>query len=339
MDAVARHKSLIEPLRAAMADFEENAVHSALTKILAPDANVNFCFPFGTLQGSQAYYRATYAPLLNAWPDLERRDQIVIGGQDEHGHDWIGCCGFYCGTFSKPWLDIPPTGHLTHMRFHEFYRFKDGKVSEIQSIWDIPEVMMQANSWPLSPSLGREWSVPAPMTQDGLNLQPYNRAQSQASCNHVVNMLTALTRHPKEPPEAMELPKFWHHKMNWYGPAGIGTARGIDGFRNWHQIPFLSAMPDRGQSDKDVTFHFFGDGNYVGVTGWPNMIQTLQHGGWLGLPPLNKQVELRSLDFWRIENGKIRENWVLVDLLDMYHQIGIDVFGRMREFNKARCPA
>ena len=59
-------------------------------------------------------------------------------------------------------------------------------------------------------------------------------------------------------------------------------------------------------------------------------------GGWLGLPALGRLVTLRSLDFWRIENGLIRENWVLVDLLDMYDQIGVDVLGRMREFNKAR---
>jgi hypothetical protein len=32
----------------------------------------------------------------------------------------------------------------------------------------------------------------------------------------------------------------------------------------------------------------------------------------------------------------IRENWVLVDLLHVYHQIGVDVFARMREFNKVR---
>jgi hypothetical protein len=37
-----------------------------------------------------------------------------------------------------------------------------------------------------------------------------------------------------------------------------------------------------------------------------------------------------------MENGKIRENWVLVDLLDLYAQVGIDVFARLREFNKAR---
>jgi hypothetical protein len=45
---------------------------------------------------------------------------------------------------------------------------------------------------------------------------------------------------------------------------------------------------------------------------------------------------MRSLDFWRVEDGLIRENWVLVDLLDIYRQVGIDIFARLAEFNKAR---
>jgi hypothetical protein len=45
---------------------------------------------------------------------------------------------------------------------------------------------------------------------------------------------------------------------------------------------------------------------------------------------------MRSLDFWRLEGGLIRENWVLVDLLDVYSQIGIDVFARLRDLGKAR---
>jgi hypothetical protein len=66
------------------------------------------------------------------------------------------------------------------------------------------------------------------------------------------------------------------------------------------------------------------------------MAQTLSHSGWLGIAPLNTKITLRSLDFWRVEAGKIRENWVLVDLMDLYQQIGVDALSRMREFNKSR---
>ena len=155
---------------------------------------------------------------------------------------------------------------------------------------------------------------------------------SKASGAHVVDMLTAMVRHPAQGgPEVMELDRYWHPHFMWYGPAGIGTARGVEEFRRFHQIPFLNGMPDRGQHEDRITHHFMAEGNYGGVTGWPNMCQTLGGGGWLGLPPVNIEVTLRSLDFWRIESGLIRENWVLVDLLDMYNQIGIDVFGRMEE--------
>ena len=88
----------------------------------------------------------------------------------------------------------------------------------------------------------------------------------------------------------------------------------------------------------DITYHFFGDKNYAAVTGWPNMIQTITKDGWMGIAPSGKRITMKSLDFWRIENGKIRENWVMVDLLDVYSQLGVDVFARMKEFNKSRIP-
>lgn len=336
-DVHTQNKALIAPLRAAMYDFDEAGVRAALQGIMAADAVVHMCHPFGDVIGPDAFYDACYADLFAALPDLERRDYIVMGGPTEHGDDWIGCAGTYSGVFIAPWLDIPPTGHIVHMRFHEFYRIAAGKIVEVQAIWDIPEVMMQAKAWPMAPSLGREWNVPAPASQDGHVAGPFAPERAHASCAHVIDMLNHMIRHPSQGgPEVMEMERFWHPRMNWYGPAGIGTARGIEGFRNWHQIPFLNAMPDRGQGDAQLTFHFFGDGDYAAVTGWPNMVQTVSHGGWMGIAPSGTQLRMRSLDFWRLEAGLIRENWVMVDLLDVYRQLGVDVLARLAEFNKAR---
>ncbi len=331
------HKAQIAPLRAALYDFEPDAARRAFHDICTPDAIFRLSFPFETTQGVDAYFSKVYVPLAQALPDLERRDYIVMAGPTEQGGHWLGCGGYYTGTFLHPWLDIPPTGHIVHMRYHEFYRFEDGKIVEMQALWDLPEVMMQAHAWPMSPSLGREWHVPGPATADGIVASPYDTAQGPATCQHIVDMLEHMKRHPAQGgPEVMEMDRFWHPKMVWYGPAGIGSGRGIAGFRNWHQIPFLNGMPDRGQYVDEITYHFFGDRNYAAVTGWPNMYQTLSHGGWLGIAPPGKRVEMRSLDFWRLEDGRIRENWVLVDLLHLYDQIGVDVFARLREFNKAR---
>ncbi|WP_293440833.1 ester cyclase [Planktotalea sp.] len=335
MNTARDNANSIHPLLAALRDFDAANVQTALKQHMTPDAVVHMCHPFGDLS-ADTFYDSCFAPLAKAIPDLERRDTILVSGQTPEGNDWIGCCGSYIGTFAAPFLDIPPTGHLAHMRFHEFYRIVDGLVVEVQAIWDIPELMMQANAWPMAPSLGREWHTPGPITQDGLTDATGQTERAQYCQNQVLNMLTALTRHPAEPVEAMELERFWHPKMTWYGPAGIGTARGIAGFRHWHQIPFLNAMPDRGQFPDETTFHFFAEGDYVAVTGWPDMVQTVTGSGWMGIAPNGQKIEMRSIDFWRLDGGKIRENWVLVDLLDVYRQLGVDVFARLREFNKAR---
>lgn len=332
------NKALLTPLLEAMSVFSKDPVVAQLQALYSADCVVNMCQPWGQLLGPTAFYDQVYADLFQAMPDLERRDFIVMQGTCDHGHDWVGCGGHYVGTLVAPWLEIPPTGHLTYMRYHEFYRMEAGQVVEVQDIWDIPEVMMQAGAWPMVPALGRNMCIPAPATQDGLNIET-NELLAQQSKQIVVDMLAALVKHPNQGgPEVMELEKFWHSRMNWYGPACVGTCRGIGGFRNWHQIPFLAAMPDRGQSDDELVFNFFGDGNYAAVTGWPNMKQTIKHDGWLGIAPSNQQITIASLDFWRMENGKIRENWVMFDVLDIYQQLGVDVMARMHELTKAKVP-
>ena len=172
------------------------------------------------------------------------------------------------------------------------------------------------------------------MTGDGLTAV----GDGQPAMQHVLDMVADLNRYPGNPdPAVMRLENYWHPSFNWYGPAGIGTGRGISGFRNWHQIPFLNAMPDRGLDGLvGLKSHWIAEGDYVCETGWPNMRMTLSDDGWMGIAPAGKEVVLRSLDFWRLERGLIRENWVLIDLLNLYDQVGVDVLGRLREFNKAR---
>lgn len=324
----AVHRQLAHHYREAFYDLDPRGMANALRRFFDAKATIQLAHPFNDVGGPEAYHTGVLRPLLAAIPDLERRDTIVMAGSSGSA-DWVGCCGFYTGVFRAPWLDIPPTGHQVSMRFHEFYRMENDKAVEMQALWDIPELMMQAGVWPMSPSLGREWHVPGPATQNGFLHDAYDEAMSRNSVKLVNDMLTSLGNFADWGVEGMALERYWHPKLNWYGPSGIGTGRGVAGFRKWHQIPFLKAMPDR-QADVD-NGHLFGDGDFVGFTAWPGMSATLSGDGWLGIAPADQQITMRSLDFWRCERGLIRENWVLVDLLDIYAQIGIDVFARMRE--------
>jgi predicted ester cyclase len=324
----AELKAVLAGLEAALYEDMPGAGQAG-AEAFAADAAIRMPFPFPETRGWDGLWQSCLGPLTVAWPDVERRVQIRIAGADEHGNAWVGCGGFYLGTFERRWLDIPATHRIAHMRFHEFFRIEAGRVVEMQALWDIPEVMMQARVWPMAPSLGRDWHVPGPATGDGTGPHAGDGLAARAQ---VVDMLEHLKKHPSQGgPEVMEMERFWHPRMSWYGPAGIGSGRGIAGFRRHHQIPFLKAMPDRGLHLDEITYHFMAEGDYVGVTGWPNMIQTLTRGGWMGIAPNGQRLKMKSLDFWRLEAGLIRENWVLVDLLDVYDQLGVDVFERMRE--------
>ncbi len=328
-------KQLIGKLGAALYDCDVQALPGQLREIFAPDCAVRLPTPFEELAGPDGLFEHAYRPLLNAIPDLERREFITIAGLSE-AEAWVGCAGHYMGVFAQPWLDIPPTRQAVAMRYHEFFRIVGQRVVEMQAVWDIPQLMLQAHAWPLVPSLGVEWLVPGPATQDGIAPRPYDPAKTEASVTLVRDMLTDMGKHPRlGGPEIMQLERYWHPRMNWYGPAGIGTARGIAAFRRQHQAPFLKALPDRRVilSGHGV---MFGDGDYVATTGWPNMQMTVTGDGWLGIAPGNQPITIRSLDFWRCENGLIRENWVLVDLLHVYAQLGMDVFSRMRELTYTR---
>jgi hypothetical protein len=52
--------------------------------------------------------------------------------------------------------------------------------------------------------------------------------------------------------------------------------------------------------------------------------------GWLGLKATNKPVTMRVLQFWRREGNVFKENWMLIDMIDVLEQLGVDVFDLLR---------
>lgn len=349
------NKQQIERFNQALYNYDSEIVKPLIEELFDESAVIQLAHPLETLANREALFTEAFEPLQQAIPDLERRAFIMIAGNSGNSFgkynvdgnsvddsdnisdnsNWVGCAGYYTGTFIQSWLDIPPTGHLITMRFHEFYRFKNGKIVEMQALWDIPEVMHQAGAWPMVPSLGREGICAAPATLDGNHAGlDYPFEQGRRSQQLVLDMLDGLGDFATGGVNAMQLNKYWHPRCNWYGPSGIGACRGIAGFRNWHQIPFLNALPNRTTIEENG--HLFAEGDYVAFTAWPGMAMMVSGDGWLGIAPAGQSITLRSLDFWRCEEGLIRENWVLVDILHAYKQVGIDVLARMREFNKAR---
>ena len=290
--------------------------------VIAEDAVFSVAWPVNELVGRDTIVENFITPIRSALADVHRRDLIFIGGDNirEQGGYWCAAVTHYVGNFTKPLFGLLPSDSLVFLRAGEFYRIENGQIIEAKIIFDLPDVMHQAGCLPL-PSLGTEITFPAPATQDGLCPQTEG---GEASLNVVQRMLGAL--HVFDPITKTSASQTgedgtWADDMMWYGPAGIGSNYRWEGFSKDHRVPFLDAFPDRKGGN-----HYcrIGDANYAAVSGWPSMTMTFQ-GDYLGQPADGRALTLRVMDFYRVADNRIKENWVTLDYGDLFAQMGRDL--------------
>lgn len=337
---------------ARLADAPPSALDAALEELSAPDALWRLSHPMNEARGLEAVARKVWRPLKRAMPDLERRDLVFIGG-DYQDRRYVAAMGHYCGTFARDWLGIPATGRALFLRYGEVYQIVAGTVVAAHCLWDVLDVMRQAGFQPIAPSLGMEGMWAGPITGDGLVMGDGDPARSAASLAQTLAMHATLGAYDDRDGAgragllAMPQKDHWHPKMMWYGPAGIGTTRGLAGFVDHHQLPFREAFPNRkggGQWD-DIPAekarlgggHYIrvGDGDYSVTGGWPSVFARHSGGNFLGVGPTGRLITMRVMDFYHHHEGRIRENWVPLDLLDVLMQMGVDVQRRMKAIWRA----
>lgn len=324
------HQDLINKLRSALSSCSADQVERAIMDTFAPDAKIRLHFPVGEITGPDQLWDRVYRPLFAAMPDVERRDFIVMTGPrwgEGRSGNWVGLGGNIVGTLSTPWLDIPPTRKPVFMRYHEYFRIEDGKVVEMEGLWDIPQVMVQAGVWPMGHQKGLEWMCPGPIDGKGVVTEPYDAAKANASVQLVWDMLHEVQKGTATHPEK-GLGGYWHDHAYWYGPTGLGTARGHDAIANDIFRQFREGLSENTRHLESGVF--FGDQNLVGFTGWPSGTAVHSGEGFLGMAPTGKTLTRCSFDFWRVEDGMVRECWVMVDIIDLYRQLGVDVFAEMK---------
>ncbi|MDK1082081.1 MAG: ester cyclase [Anaerolineae bacterium] len=117
--------------------------------------------------------------------------------------------------------------------------------------------------------------------------------------------------------------ELWTEDMIWHGPPGFGDIHRIDGFINKVMKPFYESFPDYHVSN-DIEV---ADENWASATGY---LTGTHQGEWLGIPATGKPVKMLFSDFWLIKDGKISENWVMVDHVEVLRQIGIDAFAQAK---------
>jgi hypothetical protein len=321
-----------EVVRAFHADLDASTpatIEQALSKYVAPDWHWRGMHPFHEQRGAAAVARVFWTPLRNAIKPLQRRPDIFIAGLNViEGNKgvWVVEMGHLMGLFDRPWLGIRHTLRIVMLRYCEFNRVEDGKIVETAMFFDIPHLMIQAGQNPFPPQTGATLVQPGPRTHTGLCYEKQDPARGEATMAAIDAMLHNLGAKHQNKDEAGRLARVWHEDMIWWGPAGIGATYTIERYVRQHSTPFDEAL--------SAGYRFNGhiakvaEGDFGGFFGWANL--TLRNaGGYMGMTAGPSAADMRVIDMYRAEDGKLAENWIFIDILHFLAMQGLDVLKRM----------
>ena len=116
-----------------------------------------------------------------------------------------------------------------------------------------------------------------------------------------------------------DIGEFFAQSFRWMGNAGCGKKHGLQAFQDNWQRPFQAAFSDKVCIDEARLYM----GEWAAAFGR----QEATHSGeFMGVEATGKRIEIRYMDFWKVEDGKIADNWVMVDFPHVLAQLGVDVF-------------
>lgn len=341
----------------AVWDFWQKLNHAAIEQVpdllraaVHDDVNWNVSAPIDQTVGAEAVIADYWLPLLQSFPDLKRSAYVFMGGIDESSalyategdEEWVSGCGYLTGSFVKDWLGIPATGKKTNVWFGVFYVMRDGKIAECYLQLDILAVIRQAGYQLLPPAPGAEGGkVPGPAAKDGILLLEQDSLESRKSLQLVEAMGRGMRRYVRGRDgsnlRSMEQDKYWHRDMKWYGPSGIGGCFTLEEYEDFHQRPWLEGFGDRNLSRAGSGRRMgrIGEGNYCAGGIW-DTVYSRHNGEYAGIPATGKYLTLRDFDWWKREDDLLIENWVPIDMIDLFRQMGVDLMERLRQQIEAR---
>lgn len=289
--------------------------------------------PIGVQVSGTGIIEQLFAPLRAALSGLRRETHILMAGQScahddgrPDGARWVAGTGYYTGRAQMAAFGIPPTGHDLRIRWGEFLRFdEDGHVTHAQTIWDFVDWFDQIGMPVLPRPTGAMHVYPAPTAYDGVLVAPQADAPTAQTLELGRGLIFGgLNTFDETDLSSMGMARFFHPNLKWYGPGGIGACLSLAEFETLHQRPWLTAFPDRKVMHLES---LFAEDRMLAASG-PMGVVGHHTGPYLGHGASGAAIEVSGLDFWLRTDGKFTENWVFVDMIHLFEQMGVDLFDR-----------
>lgn len=288
--------------------------------------------PFDEITSAHGVAESFWQPLRHALTSMQRRLDVFMAGQNmitENGGVWVVSMGHLMGLFDQSWLGIPPTGKIAMLRFCEFHRVEDGKITETAMYFDIPHLMAQAGLHAFPSQTAAHLVQPGPMTHEGVMFDAQDPESGQKTLSVIESMIKDLGQWDSDLSLEDELRQTWTEDMIWWGPEGIGATYTIERYAKQHSGPFRASLTNRSKTNHIARL---AEGNFGGFFGWPNFTAT-PSGGFMGMPATNIPAEFRVIDIYRRDGDKLAENWVFIDLLHFWKMQGVDILARTTGIN------
>ena len=139
-------------------------------------------------------------------------------------------------------------------------------------------------------------------------------SKTEATRTVIESMVDGLNDH-----RIADIGEFFSQTFSWMGNRGCGTKHGLKEFQqNWQQ-PFQAAFTDKICVDEARLYM----GEWAAAFGRQEAVHS---GTFMGIKATGTKVEIRYMDFWKVVDGKICDNWVMVDFPHVLAQLGVDVF-------------
>ena len=90
---------------------------------------------------------------------------------------------------------------------------------------------------------------------------------------------------------------------------------GIEGWRIVNAM-FRAAFPDMRIMIEDE----IAEGNRVAARGY---FTGTHQGDFMGVPATGRTIRVKYIDIWSVEDGKLKDNWIQMDMLGMMQQLGV----------------
>jgi len=302
---------------------------------LADDLRWDGFAPFVGTRTAADYVATFVTPFYGAFDQVYRETHIVMGGVSDgradggtDGRHWVGGTGYLHAKQIGDLGVIPARKMPLRLRWGEFLEFDEaGKITRVQTIIDVIDWLEQINLSPLPKPTGAAHVYPAPTGCDGCLISEQNAEQSDKLRDYARDFIFGgLNGFDQSDLKSMGMADYFHPNLKWYGPGGIGACLSFKEFEDLHQRPWLIAFPDRTVGDLD---NLIAEGTFVGASSMPGV--TLTHTGpYLGHSATQARCGVNGIDFWREENGQFVENWVFVDMIHLFAQMGIDLMKRVK---------